>query len=122
MTVAASLSGFVVGSPRPAVLAGWYRDALGLDGAGTRLDAGAMTMRIEDDARLPARAREPVRLMPNFVVDDAGAAERRLIGLGVTWIRELEATSWGRIATVLDPDGNYVQLFELPRREPEVRE
>jgi predicted enzyme related to lactoylglutathione lyase len=75
---------------------------------------------VERDVGLARRAREPMRLMPNFVVDDAIVAERRLIGMGVTWIRELEATTWGRIATLLDPDGNYVQLFELPGRESEV--
>jgi hypothetical protein len=120
VTGSASLCQFVVRSARPDALEGWYRDALGLGGADGHLVAGPVGVSVERDVGLARRAREPMRLMPNFVVDDAIVAERRLIGMGVTWIRELEATTWGRIATLLDPDGNYVQLFELPAREAQV--
>jgi hypothetical protein len=114
MTTAPSLHELVVHSTRPDELEQWYRDALALPGGRRRLHAGGVLMRFSADPSLPVRACEPMRLMPNFVVDDASSAERRLVAMGATWIRELEATEWGRIATVLDPDGNYVQLFELP--------
>ncbi len=107
MTAAASLCRFVVRSPQPAAIEGWHREAFGLE-------AGAVELRVEHGPDLPARATEPIRLMPNIVVPDAAATERRLVAMGATWIRELETTRWGRIATVLDPDGNYVQLFEVP--------
>ena len=31
------------------------------------------------------------------------------------WVRELERVPWGIIGTVLDPDGNYVQIIEPTR-------
>jgi hypothetical protein len=119
MTAAPSLCELVVRSPRPAPVEQWYREALGLTGVAGRLGAGAAAVRIERAPGLPARAGDPKRLMPNFVVDDADEVERTLIGMGVTWIRELAATPWGRIATVLDPDGSVVQIFELAPQEQE---
>jgi hypothetical protein len=45
-------------------------------------------------------------------VDDIRAAEERLVALDAVWVRELEPTRWGIIGTVLDLDGNYVQIVE----------
>ena len=112
-TTRAALRELVVRSPRPDALEQWYRDALGLEGSGGVLRAGSMAVRIRPARELATLVREPMRLMPNFVVDDAVGVERRLIGMGATWVRELEATPWARIATVLDPDGGYVQVLEL---------
>jgi hypothetical protein len=111
-TTPAALRELVVRSPRPDALAQWYRDALGLGGSNGVLRSGSMVVRIEPARELATRVREPIRLMPNFVVDDADAVEQRLIGMGATWVRELETTPWARIATVLDPDGGYVQVLE----------
>ena len=33
-------------------------------------------------------------------------------GPGDPWVREVERTAWGRIGTVLDPDGNYLQVID----------
>ena len=57
-------------------------------------------------------AAEPARIVLNFHVDDIRAVEARLVALGAVWVRELETTSWGIIGTVLDLDGNYVQIVE----------
>jgi hypothetical protein len=96
----------VVASPDPERLAGWYGEVFGTPSglpAGLRIEAGRIHA---------SRAREPMRLVPTVAVADAAAIERRLIGVGATWLRELEATAWGRIATVLDPDGNCLQIIE----------
>ena len=55
---------------------------------------------------------EPARIVLNFHVDDIRAAEGRLVALEAVWVRELERTRWGIIGTVLDFDGNYVQIVE----------
>ena len=51
----------------------------------------------------------------NLHVDDAEATARHLGAMGVTWLAPLEyreqAGAW--FGTVLDPDGNYVQIIEL---------
>jgi predicted enzyme related to lactoylglutathione lyase len=59
-----------------------------------------------------AVAVEPARIVLNFHVDDARAAEARLVALGAVWARELEPTRWGIIGTVVDLDGNYMQIVE----------
>ena len=48
-----------------------------------------------------------------FTVADLEQAERHLIDREVVWIREVEETSIGRIGTLVDPDGNYVQVMQL---------
>jgi predicted enzyme related to lactoylglutathione lyase len=57
---------------------------------------------------------EPQRLMINLLVDDADAAEQRARDLGAPVVRPASAESWGgRICTVEDPDGNYLQFMQL---------
>jgi uncharacterized glyoxalase superfamily protein PhnB len=62
-------------------------------------------------------AREPARLMVNLAVTDVDAIADDLADRGVPVIRPPENESWGgRMCTVTDPDGNYVQFMTLPRR------
>jgi hypothetical protein len=93
----------VIASSAPPRLAAWYRSAFEVD------------MLVVPRPDLAPRAVEPQRFVPNVVVDDAGAVEARLIAGGAVWVRELESGRHGRIGTVLDPDGNYVQFIERPR-------
>jgi catechol 2,3-dioxygenase-like lactoylglutathione lyase family enzyme len=120
----ASLRRVVLGSCAPGRAAAWYRRALGL--AGTRradpdtssnagdeaLQAGDVEVLITDRSRVAASAVEPNRLVLNFVVDDILEIEARLVAMEAIWVRELERTPWGIIGTVLDPDGNLVQIIE----------
>ena len=59
-----------------------------------------------------SRASDPSRLITNFAVRDVLAVEAWLVETETTWIRELESTPWGTIGTVLDADGNYVQVLD----------
>jgi predicted enzyme related to lactoylglutathione lyase len=55
--------------------------------------------------------------MVNFAVDDIHAAHARLAAAGVTFTREPGQEPWGGwVATFSDPDGNTLQLLQLPRR------
>ena len=56
---------------------------------------------------------EPGRVILNFHVDDARATADHLKALGVTWLVELEEREGGLFGTLVDPDGNYVQIIEL---------
>lgn len=56
---------------------------------------------------------EPGRFIVNFHVDDARATAAHLDGMGVTWLSPVEQRRDGLFGTVLDPDGNYVQIIEL---------
>ncbi|HEY3096178.1 MAG TPA: VOC family protein [Acidimicrobiia bacterium] len=109
----------VLGSRSPRRAAAWYRRALGLPEAETSvlagdeaLTAGVVELVITYRSHVSAAAVEPVRAVLNFVVDDIRAIEARLVAMEAVWVRELERTPWGIIGTVLDVDGNYVQIIE----------
>ena len=53
--------------------------------------------------------------MPNLAVEGIDELVRRARDAGVTVLRPPERESWGGIvASLVDPDGTTVQLFELP--------
>ena len=58
---------------------------------------------------------DPYRIMANFGVDDIHAMHQRLTDEGVEFIRPPEQEHWGGwVATFKDPDGNVLQLLQLP--------
>ena len=101
-SVGSTLGVVLVGSADPARLRAWYDAAFGA------LPDGIMIGKRD----VADRAGEPGRVILTFAVDDITAAEARLIDHEVTWIREIESTPHGRIGTVIDADGNYVQVLQ----------
>ena len=60
-------------------------------------------------------SRDPYRVMANFGVDDIDQEYQRLRDQGVEFIRPPEQEHWGGwVATLKDPDGNILQLLQLP--------
>ena len=101
-------------------MARFYRDTLGLtprssksdfinfDWAGVRLSVG-----VHDGVH--GVSREPLRMMINLTVGDIQAVSARLARAGVAFSREPEREEWGGwVATFADPDGNTLQLIQLP--------
>jgi predicted enzyme related to lactoylglutathione lyase len=118
----ARLRKVVIGSRSPLQEAEWYRRALGLPDTDAEvqagdvvLEAGDVELHIAQRSHVAQAAAEPVRLVLNFVVDDIQAVEARLVEMEAVWVRELERVPWGIIGTVVDPDGNYVQIIEPVR-------
>ena len=99
-------------SRTPDRAAAWYRHALGLTDADPLLTAGGVELRFTLGTADAANTVEPARIILNFHVADIRTAEARLVALEAVWVRELERTRWGIIGTVLDLDGNYVQIVE----------
>ena len=98
----------------------FYRDTLGLaprsakadfinfDWSGVRLSVG-----LHGGVRGPNR--DPLRLMINLTVTDIHAVHDRLVRAGVVFTRAPEREDWGGwVATFPDPDGNTLQLLQLP--------
>ena len=53
--------------------------------------------------------------MPHLGVSDIHGLYKRLAAQGVEFIRSPEQEHWGGwIATLKDPDGNILQLLQLP--------
>ena len=101
-------------------MARFYRDTLGLtprsdkpdfvnfDWSGVRLSVGV-------HAGVRGVSREPLRVMLNLTVADIQAAHTRLTHAGVVFSRRPEREEWGGwVATFADPDGNILQLMQLP--------
>lgn len=106
-------------SEQPEALTTWYREVLELE----QSDFGEWAFKVGESAYIVidghsetvGRAQEPQRVLINFVVADIDADYRRLQVKGVEFIRQPEREPWGAsIATFLDPDGNYLQLIEMP--------
>jgi predicted enzyme related to lactoylglutathione lyase len=94
----------------------FYRDVLGL---GTQMEAdgfavlsgGKLALGVHSEVK--GAAKDPNRLMVNLSVDDCQAEYERLKGQGVKFLREPSEDQGGVIiATLADPDGNLLQLFQ----------
>ena len=108
----------MVGTDQPEALARFYGDLLGLPRIGKYRDpvfaAAGGFIRILDHSEISGPNREPARAQINLFVDDVEAEFERVAGRGVDVLRAPERESWGGlVATLADPDGNYVQLLEL---------
>ena len=104
----------------PRLLA-FYRDTLGLrprsvKQAFANFEWGGFRFSIGTHSRIRGASRDPERMMLNFAVDDIRAAHTRLVAVGVRFIRPPEREKWGGwVSTFQDPDGNTLQLLQLPR-------
>ena len=105
-------------SAQPERLGAWYRDVLELSRAEEMGEwafrAGSLELIIDGHSETRGAAVEPSRFLVNLFVADIAAERDRLAAAGVTFLREPEREPWGGvIATMADPDGNYVQLVEF---------
>ena len=95
-------------------LRSWYENAFGVaqnrDGF---LEFGGVSVLIDPRDDVADRAAEPERLILNFHVDDARAMAAHLDDLGVTWVAPLAYRTDAWFGTLLDPDGNVIQIIEL---------
>jgi predicted enzyme related to lactoylglutathione lyase len=94
----------------------FYRDTLGL---GTQRESdgfavlGVGQLALGHHSEVKGKSREPNRMIVNLNVDNCQAEYERLKLMGVEFIREPSKEANDLIiATLLDPDGNTLQLFE----------
>jgi predicted enzyme related to lactoylglutathione lyase len=94
----------------------FYRDVLGM---GTQMEAegfvvlGGGKLALGVHSEVKGAAKDPKRMMLNLSVDDCQAEYERLRGQGVKFLREPSQEMGGVvIATLADPDGNLLQLFQ----------
>lgn len=127
---APTLGAVLLSTSRPDRLRRWYEAVLDLhraggehvddlDGRDARFDVGGIELIITGRPAVGESNVEPQRMVLTFVVPDVAAVEARLVAIHAVWLREFETTSWGIIGTVVDPDGNHIQLVQ-PLGEPTV--
>ena len=108
------LSSMLLGSTHPDRLKAWYLDGFQaeVDGYGN-LDLGGFGLVIERRDDVSDKSPEPGRMIVNFHVEDIQQVATHLNSLGVTWLVEPEDRGPGWFGTLVDPDGNYVQLIQF---------
>jgi predicted enzyme related to lactoylglutathione lyase len=103
-------------------MARFYRDMLGLTPRSAKSDfinfdwSGVrLSVSVHDQVR--GVSREPFRVMVNLTVADIRSVHERLTRAGVVFTRSPALEDWGGwVATFADPDGNILQLMQLPER------
>lgn len=110
----ASLTSILLGSSDPERLRAWYCAAFApkQDDSGF-LIFGDFWVLIEKRDDVASTSPEPGRVILNFSVGDARAFAEHLNAIGVSWLTELEERPDGLFGTLLDPDGNYVQIIQM---------
>ena len=79
-------------------------------------DLGGGRLTVATHSEVSGSNATPARLMVNLRVEDIEAIHRRLSASGVRFVRTPEREKWGgMVATLVDPDGNYLQLLEFDR-------
>ena len=97
----------------------FYRDVLGLQ---QQMDTPEFAVFMSEDgpqlaigrhSEVHGRSGDPYRLMIDFQVDDCQGEYQRLNAKGVKFIRPPSQDEGAIIATLSDPDGNLLQLFQM---------
>jgi predicted enzyme related to lactoylglutathione lyase len=117
------IGGVIVVSKNPRALAAWYRDMLGISlepwgGAMFRYNLPGhppytVWSSFPNGAKEFAHAHRDFML--NLSVDDLDALCSRLKAKGVP-IYERESTPYGKFASVVDPDGTKIELWQASKR------
>ena len=77
---------------------------------------GNLTIFFDRHNKAAMKALEPFRCMVNFEVEDIQKAYEELKGKGVEFVRTPGQEVWGGwFATFVDPDGNYLQIYQVPK-------
>lgn len=112
------LDSMLLASTDPDRLAAWYVTALEPN-EDSKVDQyrvlsfGGFYVLIDRRDDVSATNPEPGRMILNFDVPDVRATVARLDGMDVEWLAPLEDRGGSLFATVVDPDGNYLQLIQL---------
>jgi hypothetical protein len=112
----------LLASANPDRLRAWYATALApvterKEGGYGVLDFGGFWLMIDSREDLGEANPEPGRMILNFEVDDAHATAARFDDMDASWLAELEDRDGSLFGTVVDPDGNYVQIIQLSEQQ-----
>ena len=105
----------LIGTDQPEVLATFYEKVLGRpadwsDGGYYGWQVGSGFLTVGEHSEVQGQAKEPARIILNFETPAVQAEYERLRQAQATVIREPYEMGGGWIATLADPDGNYIQL------------
>ena len=105
----------------PEVMRAWYRDHLGLDLAewgGVVFDGPGTTVWNLFPADTSYFDPSPAGFMINYRVENLDRVLAALRSEGCPVDDKVESSEFGRFGWVMNPEGNCVELWEPPPREP----
>lgn len=97
----------------------FYRDVIGMnvsietDGFVVLGEPHTAALALGTHSEVKGRATDPYRHMVGLTTDDVEADAKRLRAAGVEFIEEPNQQDGLRLATLKDPEGNLVQLFQF---------
>lgn len=111
-----NLNSIMIGSAQAQVLADFYAKVFGRqadmnDGGYWGWKVGNTYLTVGEHSEIQGQAKEPARVMLNFETNAVREEFARLKQLGVKVVKEPYDMEGGWIATLADPDGNFLQLM-----------
>lgn len=106
----------MIGTSQPKVLADFYEKVLGRaadwsDEGWYGWQAGGCFLNIGEHSEVKGKAKEPQRVIINFDTKEVKKEFERIKKSGARVVKEPYEMGGGWIATLADPDGNYLQLM-----------
>ena len=116
-TTTLNLNSIMIGTSQVKALAEFYEKVFGrpadmADGPYFGWQVGSSFLTVGEHSDVQAQSKEPARIMLNFETGEVQAEFERLKQAGVTVVKEpysMDGNGW--IATLADPDGNFLQLM-----------
>ena len=114
------MNGVIIWTDNLPRLREFYCETLGLEPHSDRdyfvsFKWGGLRFSIGSHDGVHGLARDPLRIMVNFDIDNIHEFHREMADKGVDFIRVPEKEHWGGwVASFKDPDGNVIQVLEQP--------
>jgi predicted enzyme related to lactoylglutathione lyase len=111
-----NLNSIMIGTSQPKVLADFYQNVFDrpadmVEEGWYMWQAGNCAISIGEHSEVKGQAKEPARIMLNLETKAVKEEFERLKNLKAAIIKEPYEMGGGWIATLADPDGNFVQLM-----------
>lgn len=117
MATPLNLNSIMIGTSQPKVLGEFYEKVFARpadmveDGGWYMWQAGACSLSIGEHSEVHGQAKEPARMILNLETKQVKEEFDRLKALNITVVKEPYEMGGGWIATLADPDGNFIQLM-----------
>jgi len=111
-----NLNSLMIGTSQPKVLAEFYEKLFGrpadmVEGDWHMWQAGNCSLSVGEHSEVKGQAKEPSRIILNLETNAVKEEFERLKALNTTIVKEPYEMGGGMIATLADPDGNFIQLM-----------
>lgn len=111
-----NLNSIMIGTTQPGALGAFYEKVFGrpadmVEGDWYMWQAGNCSLSVGEHSEVQGQSKEPSRIILNLETKQVKEEFERLKSAGTTIIKEPYEMGGGWIATLADPDGNYVQLM-----------